>query len=383
MNFTAMESRIKISISALAFPYSKAIRRMKTLTSIVFLCISIYAFAQYPPIPNLPAISPEEVGFNRDSINALDDFIFNFPQNDFRGMVIIKDHKIVIEYFYNNTERYDINDVRSAGKSLTAILLGIAVDEGLVENLDQSVASFFSKKKYPTMHDDMQNVKIKHLLNMASGLDADSDDWKTPGHAGKWMGKDDWVSYLLSIPMKKEAGQEWVYADINSALIGAIIEERSGMSLDEFARKKVFDPLGIKKYYWYTNESNQTVASGTLYLSTLDFAKLGVLVANKGRWAGSQIVSAEYIENLIKKKDFHISELSFLWDDYGMLWYKNIGMIKGKEVDFLWASGNGGNHLVVVPSENMVVALTSTAYGYFYGQRRSRQILEKLFNAME
>ena len=158
-------------------------------------CLSTLLHGQMPPIPNLPAISPEEAGFNRDSINALDDMISDFRQNDFRGMVVIKDHKIVLEYFYNSTERMDINDIRSAGKSFTALLLGIAIEEGLVKDLDQDVYSFFSKEKYPALHEDYKKVKIKHLLDMASGLDADSDDWKTPGNAGQWMGKDEWVSF--------------------------------------------------------------------------------------------------------------------------------------------------------------------------------------------
>lgn len=357
---------------------------MKAILIVSFLFYaSVSTFAQRPTIPNLPAINLEDAGFNRDSINALDRTIEDSQQNDFRGMVVIKNHQIAIEYFYNNTERADINDVRSTGKSFTAILLGIALDEGLVQSIDQDVYSFFSKEKYPALNEDLKKVKIKHLLDMSSGLNADSDDWRTPGHAGQWMSKQDWVSYILSISLKSEPGENWVYADINAALIGAIIEETSGMSLNDFAKEKVFTPLGIKKYYWYTNESNQSVAAGTLYLSTLDFAKLGVLVANKGKWGETQIVSAEYIEKLIAIKSFDISELSPLWDSYGMLWYKNKGSIKGKEVDFLWASGNGGNHLVVVPSENMVVALTSTAYGYRYGQTRSRAILTKLFNALE
>ena len=338
------------------------------------------SYAQYPPIPNLPKITPEAAGFNRDSINALDDFISDFEQNDFRGMVVIKDHQIAIEYFYTNTERSDINDVRSAGKSITALLLGIAIDEGLIQNIDQDVYSFFSKERYPTLNEDLKKVKIKHLLDMSSGLDADSDDWKTPGHAGKWMDKDDWTSYLLGIKLANEPGKNWVYADINSALIGAIIEETSGMSLNDYAKKKVFQPLGIKKYYWYTNPSNQTVASGTLFLSTLDFAKLGVLVANEGKWAEQQIIPADYIEKLINSKSFLIYDV---WS-YGMLWYKNHAIIKGREVEYLWASGNGGNHLIIIPEEEIVIALTSTAYGQRrYMHVRSRAIMNKLFNALE
>ena len=353
------------------------------LTLLIFLIISILAIGQRPSIPNLPPISVEEAGFSQDSLNVLDDYISDYEQNDFRGMVIIKDHKIVIEYFYNSTERSDINDIRSAGKSLTALLLGIAIEEGFVKDLDQNVYSFFSKEKYPDLNEDLKKVKISHLLSMSSGLDADSDDWKTPGNAGQWMGKDDWVSYILSIPLKRKPGKRWVYADINVALIGAIIEETTGMSLNDYAKTKIFDPLGIKKYYWYTNPSNQTVAAGTLYLSTLDFAKIGVLVANEGKWADKQIIPQTYIKQIIDTKDFDISKQSPLWDNYGMLWYKNQATIRGKKVDFLWASGNGGNHLIVVPEEELVIALTSTAYGYGYGQLRSRIILKKLFKAMQ
>ncbi|MEL6867539.1 MAG: serine hydrolase [Bacteroidota bacterium] len=298
-------------------------------------------------------------------------------------MVVIKGHKLVLEYAYNSTERSDINDVRSAGKSLTALLLGIAIKDGLVKDLEQDVYSFFSIDKYPNLHEDYKKVKIKHLLDMASGLDADSDDWKTPGNAGQWMDKDDWVSYLLGIPLKRQPGEKWVYADINSALIGAIIEETSGKSLNDYAKEKVFTPLGIKKYYWYTNPSNQTVASGTLYLSTLDFAKLGVLVANEGKFGNHQIVPADYIEQLIACKNFDIAELWSLWDAYGMLWYKNQGIIRGKKVDYLWASGNGGNQLIVVPEEELIVALSSTAYGQKYAHPRTRAILDKLFGAIE
>jgi len=295
-------------------------------------------------------------------------------------MVVIKNHQIAIEYFYNHTERSDINDIRSAGKSLTTLLLGIAIEDGLVKDLEQDVYSFFSKEKYPSLSEDLKRVKIKHLLNMSSGLDADSDNWRTPGHAGKWMGKDDWVSYILGIKLANEPGKNWIYADINSALIGAIIEETSGMSLNDYAKKNVFEPLGIKKYYWYTNPSHQTVASGTLYLSTLDFAKLGVLVENNGKWGEQQLIPQDYIDKIIESKEFLIYDI---WS-YGMLWYKNSATIKGREVEFLWASGNGGNHLIVVPEEELVIALTSTAYGQRrYMHPRSRAIMFKLFNALE
>ena len=128
--------------------------------------MSLSIFGQRAVIPHLPAISIADAGFNRDSINVLIPFMDNFEQYDFRGLMVIKDNKSVIEWYYNNTERVTINDIRSAGKSFTALLLGVAMKEGLVESFDQDVYSFFSKEKYPQMHEDYKKVKIKHLLNM-------------------------------------------------------------------------------------------------------------------------------------------------------------------------------------------------------------------------
>lgn len=353
------------------------------LLLLCLLCFSISSYGQRKPIANLPVTSLEEAGFNADSIDALIANINDFQQRDFRGLVVIKNNKIVIERYFNSFWRNHIHDIRSAGKSITSLLLGVAIKEGLVQNLDQDVYSFFPQEKYPAVHEDYKKVKIKHLLDMSSGLDADSDDGQTPGNAGQWIAMDEWVEYLLSIPLAGKPGERWVYADINAALIGAIIEEKSGMSLKDFAKEKVFDPLGIKEYYWFTNAANQTVAAGNLYISTLDFAKLGVLVSNKGKWGDEQIVQADYVEKLLKQRVFDLSDYNPLADAYGMLWYKSQRNFGTKEVDYLWASGNGGNHLVVVPEENMVIALTSGGYRQWYPHTRAYDILGKVINALE
>lgn len=352
---------------------------------LILLCfyLSISSYGQRKPIPNLPLVSLEDAGFNRDSINALYTLIDETPHKDFRGIVVIKDNNLVIEWYFNSFWRNHIHDIRSAGKSITSLLLGVAIKEGLVQNLDQNVYSFFPKEKYPSIHEDYKRIKIKHLLDMASGLDADSDDGQTPGNAGQWIARDEWLNYLLSIPLTNEPGKRFVYADINAALIGAIIEEKSGMNLRDFAKEKVFDLLEIKEFYWYTNAANQTMAPGNLYLSTLDFAKLGVLVVNGGKWGNKQIVQADYVKKLLERKVFNITDWFFLADNYGMLWYKARGTFNDKKLDYLFASGNGGNHLVVVPEENMIIALTSSAYQQGHGQPRAYTFLAKVLRALK
>lgn len=362
---------------------------MRPLILLLSLYILIPVCAQTQPtdklrksIPDVPWTSLEDSGFNRDSIQSLVDFIGDTPPNDFRGLVVIKNNKLVVEEYFNTFWRNSIHDIRSAGKSVTAMLLGIALKEGLVENLEQSVYSFFPKSKYPSLNEDYKKIKLKHLLDMSSGLDADTDNAQSLGHAVNWIAKEDWKAYLLQVPLSSKPGEKWVYADINALLIGAVIEETSGMSLKDFAKQKLFDPLGIKQFSWYTNASNQTGAAGNLYLSTLDFAKLGMLIVNEGKWKQSQIIDPDYIKKL-SNETFDLSSENPFADYYGMMWYKSHRTFGGKNIDYLFASGNGGNHLIVIPDKEIVIALTSSAYGQRYAHRRSYKIMSKVLAALK
>lgn len=333
-------------------------------------------------ISELPFASLEDSGFDKDSIENLLTLINDTPPNDFRGLVVIKNNQIVIEEYFNTFWRNSIHDIRSAGKSITALLLGIALKDGLVQNLAQDVYSFFPKNKYPSINEDYKQIKLKHLLDMSSGLDADTDNPQTSGHAVNWIAKDNWKDYILNIPLTSTPGKKWVYADINPLLISAVIEERSGMSLKDYAEKKLFNPLGIEQFYWYTNTAGQTGAAGNLYLSTLDFAKIGVLVVNEGKWKHTQIVDPDYIKKL-SQETFDLTDNNPYADAYGMLWYKSHRIFAGKNVDYLFASGNGGNHLIVIPEEKMIIALTSSAYGQGYGHNRSYNIMSKILSSFE
>lgn len=347
------------------------------------LCLFAPSYGQTDiAIPELPVASLESSGFSRDSIQNLLTLIGETPPNDFRGLVVIKSNKIVIEEYFHTYWRNSIHDIRSAGKSITAMLMGVALKKDLVQDLEQSVYSFFPKSKYPSVNEGYKKIKLQHLLDMSSGLDADSDNSQTPGNAVNWIAKDDWKDYLLSVSLKNMPGKQWIYADINALLIGAVIEETSGMSLKDFAKKELFDPLGIEQFYWYTNSANQTGAAGNLHLSTLDFAKLGLLIANEGKWKHKQIIDPAYIERL-SAENFNISDNNPYADHYGMMWYKSHRTFGGNKVDYLFASGNGGNHLIVIPDKEIVIALTSSAYGPGLGHQRSYNIMGKVLAALK
>jgi len=340
-------------------------------------------------IPDLEESRLEDSSLKYDSIinllNRISDrenvSVFS-DRGDLRGLVVIEKNKIVLEEGYNSFWRLSINDIRSAGKSITAMLLGAAMQDGLVESLNQDVYSFFPKHKYPNVNEDYKKVTLKDLLDMSSGLDADTDDYGTTGQAGHWIGLDEWKEYILAVPQTSTPGKEWVYADINAVLIGAIIEEKSGMSLKDYAKEKIFDPLGIQQFHWYTNPSNQTGGAGNLFLSTRDVAKLGMLIANQGRCKDTQIIAPEYIK-MLSNRTFDLSEIFGGETYYGMLWYKSTKVFEGESIDYIYASGYGGNHLVVVPEKEVVIAITSGAYGQRHSHRRSYAIWNKILESFK
>lgn len=360
----------------------------KTLSLVVALLACAGCFAQpgdplRPPVPGLPTADLASVRISKDSISKIIQQVRTTPPNDFRGMVVIKNGKLVVEEYFSTFWRDNINDVRSCGKSVTALLLGIAIDKGLVKNVEQSIYDFFPSPKFKTPANDRhRDIKIKHLLMMSSGLDADDDNGNSPGNTGNWLLKDDWVNFAIALPMLFTPGEKMVYNDVCPMLIGAIIEEASGKKLSEFAREHLFTPLGIREYYWYTAPNGRTGPMGNLYLSTLDFAKIGQLVLDKGKWQGKQVVSTRWIDEMTAER-MDISKTDPFATDYGYFWWITKKKVGDKEYKCVYASGNGGNLLFVVPGENLVVSLLSSAYGQGYGHRRSRNIFLSVLRSLQ
>jgi CubicO group peptidase (beta-lactamase class C family) len=333
-----------------------------------------------PPVPSFPRTDLASVKMSQDTIATLIALIKSNPPNDFRGLVVIKNNQLVVEEYFNTYWRETIHDIRSAGKGVTALLLGIAIDKGLIKSTEQSIYDFFPSPRFAKPgKDGHQDIKIKHLLTMSSGLSADDNDEKSPGNSVNWLTRDNWVNFAIYLPMIFTPGEKYVYNDVCPMLIGAIIEEVSGKKLSEFAKENLFTPLGIREFYWYTASNGRTGPMGNLYLSTLDFAKLGQLVLNKGQWQGKKIVSPAWV-NEISTKRIDISKVDPFANSYGYFWFFATKEVDGKKYDCIYASGNGGNLLFVVPRENLVVSLTSSAYGH--GHQRSHNIFKYVLKSI-
>lgn len=298
------------------------------------------------------------------------------PNHDLKGIVILRDGRLVSEHYFNGDSVDSLHDIRSATKSLTSLLMGIAIQKGLVHSVDDSISLYLPGLP----KDGKEKIPIKDLLNMRSGLDADDEDPSSPGNENTLDDSSDWMRTVYSVPLKRPPGTKYVYCSLNAFLTGAIVENESHTPLDQFAKTYLFGPLGIQKYSWRHVPIDRTTGQGNLSITTRDEAAIGELVLNNGVVSGRRILSHGWIVQSLASQ-VAISDSDPYADFYGYMWYTRAEPVGDQKVEVHFASGNGGNKIYIVPSLHMVVAITSSAYGQHYGQRRSQDILLRILAA--
>lgn len=323
---------------------------------------------------------PEAEGLGPELVSEAIAYIEQDEHDDFRSLVVARNGALVAEHYFNGHGPDALQDMRSAGKSVTSALVGIAVAQGYISDVDALVLPIFPSYS-PVAHDgiEKQAITIRHLLTMTSGIDADADDPLSPGYETRMEESRDWVRFVLDLPMTRSPDTGWTYSSASSFLAGAAVEETSGQSLAMFAEKWLFGPLGIENYHWAQTPAGRTVGQGNLSLTARDMAKLGQLYLNGGRWEGRQIVPEAWVRSSIE------AQYPVPWenyDGYGYSWYSHTLQINNREFRYFFASGNGGNKIYVFPDEQMVVVTQSAAYNTNYGQRRSLEVLKMILAAM-
>jgi CubicO group peptidase (beta-lactamase class C family) len=174
----------------------------------------------------------------------------------------------VAESYFNGDDANTLHDIRSATKSITATLMGIAIERRFIKSADDSIANYLPGLP----RDGKEKIRIRDLLNMRSGLDANDDDAASPGNESRLDESPDWIKSVFAVPMKAPPGRNYIYVSINAFLAGTIIENASKMHLDDFAKQNLFAPLGIAHYEWRHVPLDRTTGQGNLKITTRDEA---------------------------------------------------------------------------------------------------------------
>jgi CubicO group peptidase (beta-lactamase class C family) len=251
-----------------------------------------------------------------------------------------------------------LHNVKSVSKSVASLVVGIAIDRGLIPSINEPIWSFF-----PELSDlrtaEKEDIRLSHVLSMSMGL-----EWVEATPATGDYNNDEarmhmaWdpCRYVLSRPVTAPAGREFFYNTGALTLVSAIIRNATGRPLDEFARATLFEPLGITSAEW-TRVRGDTDAGGGLRLRPRDMTKIGQLVLAGGRWNDRQVVSKAWIETSTAPK------LKGTDDQlYGYLWWLGRSRLNRREIHWVGALGRGGQSIRIIPELDLVVVVTAGYY---------------------
>lgn len=261
------------------------------------------------------------------------------------SVIIVRNGYVVLESYSQLQGPHFRHQIHSCTKSIVSALVGIAIDEGYIESVDQSVLDLFPEKFPRIKNSDKEKITLRHLLMMATGLACeDSVRYDFKGLKSMWQ-SDDWVQYMIDLPLIETPGTRFEYCNGASALLTAIIQKTTGMSGFEFARRHLFNPLKIEDVHWKSHHGI-TIGYSDLTMRPLDMARFGYLFLHDGRWNNHEIISDEWVKESTQKQ---ISTTQT--DGYGYQWWV-------MAPDRYGARGAHGQRIFVLKDKDMVVVFT-------------------------
>lgn len=303
--------------------------------------------------------SLDATGLDPVRLDAMVEAVIDRTHPEIHGILILHDGRLVLEEYFYEYDRDALHQLRSATKSFVSVLVGIAIDQGLIESVDSEVLPYF-EDEYPVFanaSDAKRRITVRDLLTNQSGLACDDWDQTSPGGETRMATSPDWVKFVLDLPMVGEPGAEASYCSGGVVVLGRLVEKRADMPLEAFAKEHLFAPLGIDTWRWNFDPDPSSAETFTqLYLRPRDMAKFGLMMANDGHWQGEQIVPEAWVRESTR------THATVGDTAYGYLWWLPYLNVPGGRHDAIAAQGNGGQEIYLWPKLDLVVVLTGGNY---------------------
>ncbi len=268
------------------------------------------------------------------------------------SFIIVRNGFLVREYYQEQLHDYNEFEIRSATKSFISVLVGIALEQGIIDSLDQPMLSFFPEFDTDDLDARTRTITVRHLLTMRAGFDY-TDLLPDPN---LYTAKDHWVRQTIRLPLKYAPGERFYYASVQTHLLSAIIAKQSGMSTLEFGKKYLFDPAGIRIGHWDQDPQGVYFGGSGMMMTSRSMARLGDVILRNGFVNGTQLIPKEWLNQLsLPTLAADHSWGSFTAVNYGFLWWTNTSGIG----NFFFAAGSGGQFIIILPSKNAVIVTTA------------------------
>ncbi len=297
----------------------------------------------YWPTDGWRTSSPEAQGMDSQKLAQMIEAIKQ-ESLDLDSLLVIRNGYMVSEHYFSYYNEAMQHELYSCTKSFTATLVGIAIDQGYIDNIDHRVTDYFPDESFENQDTRKQAMTLDNLLTMTSGLDWDEGD---ATYSAMYRSAD-WVKYVLDKPMKEAPGSQFVYCSGCSHILSAIVQHVTPSGVREFAKNHLFDPLGITNFTWGGDASGIPIGGWGLRITPRDMAKLGYLYLHHGQWDGQQIVSEAWAKAATEQHTTTDGDFG-----YGYQWW-TVPSLNGYS-----ALGRFGQTIFVAPDLNLIVVTTA------------------------
>jgi len=314
----------------------------------------------YWPTHGWRSSTPEAQGMDSEVLAQALDYVRQ-NQIPIHSLLIVRNGYVVLDAYFYPFQEGLVHDGASMTKSITSTLIGIAIGEHKLSSVRQPVLSLFPQRNIANRDERKNRMTVEDLLTMTSGLDCHVDHGEIT--LREMMQSKDWVQFMLDLPMLAEPGSKFEYCSGGMHLLSGIISQTTGRSELEFARRELFQPLGIEDVIWPSDPQGVSNGWGDLHLRPRDMAKIGYLWLHQGRWEGRQIVPADWMQAATQAHS-HPGRGNVEYG-YGFWVYAQRGEYE--------ALGRGGQRITVTPAENRIVVFTGGEFepgdiGKFIGE---------------
>jgi CubicO group peptidase (beta-lactamase class C family) len=348
---------------------------------LVLFGVSLAAIAQNPPA-DWPKAALTESGLSDAKLHSMEDAIRSGEFKKIGSVLVARHGKLVYEGYFDG-DAATLRDTRSATKSITDVLFGIAIAEGKVSGVDAKILALLPERARKLQNPDPRKAKItvEDFLTMSSPLEC--DDWNdaSRGNEERMYLVEDWAQFILDLPIRgrmrvgeqEEAppyGRYFSYCTGGVFTLSEVLEKATGMRTDRYAQEKLFQPLGVTHVQWVYSPMNVPQTGGGLRLTSRDLLKVAQLYLDKGRWLGTRIVNESWVSTSTQPHA-RIDETT----EYGYLWWLKSFKSGDKTYPAFYMTGNGGNKVMAFPALDMTVVITSTNYNTHGMHEQTEKIL--------
>lgn len=272
------------------------------------------------------------------------------------ALLVTQRGEIVLEEYFDGWDAGRLHEVQSISKGIVSLAVGIALEQGHLESLDQTVLSFFPYLEIENSGPWKEAITIGDILRMSTGTTYEEGE---PGSAHWQLNRMQrgWTQFWLDQPMAYEPGTRWHYDSGGVITLSEIFRRATGMHLDDYARANLFEPLGIERYEWERNAEGHPHAGGGLHLRARDLAKVGQLMLQRGEWKGAQVVPADWID-LSTRTTYRFGGAPHPFVGYAHLWWvfaPDPALPDGEPI--VAGTGLGGQYLFWIRDYDLVVVV--------------------------